>query len=222
MTLQIAVVSAGLSQPSTTRKLAERLAAAVSTQVSNRGEAVETHMIEVRELAVDLATTMVSGGLPTQAVAAARETLAEADGLIAVTPTFTGSYSGLFKLFFDVLDPDSLRGVPVLVAATGGSPRHSLVLDHALRPLFAYLGALVVPTGVFAATEDFGADEAATSLASRVQRAAAELTTQLLMQGNTVAGFGQDPGAAPRRGSGNDLGTSPDFATLLEGHEGTR
>jgi FMN reductase len=235
MSIRIVAVTAGLSDPSSTRLLADQLAAAVRTQVSNRGESAEVEFIELRELAVDLATTLVSGGLPTPSVAAAREAVARADGLIAVSPTFTASYSGLFKLFFDVLDPHALRGVPVLAAATGGSPRHSLVLDHALRPLFAYLGALVVPTGVFAATEDFGSDEAATSLASRVQRAAGELATQLLMQGNTVAGFAQDPsegasadgaaregghGARPRS-SGMTLGSSPDFASLLKGHDGT-
>ncbi len=64
-----------------------------------------------------------------------------ADGVIAVTPVFTASYSGLFKSFFDLIDPTALTGTPVLIGATGGTARHSLVLDHALRPLFAYLRA---------------------------------------------------------------------------------
>lgn len=79
-----------------------------------------------------------------------------ADGLIVVTPVFAASYSGLFKSFFDVIDPDALSGKPVLIAATGGTARHSLVLEHAVRPLFAYLRAVVVPTAVFAASEDWG------------------------------------------------------------------
>ena len=82
-----------------------------------------------------------------------------ADGLIAVTPIFTTCYCGLFKSFFDVLDTDALAGMPVLIGATAGTARHSLALDYALRPMFTYLHAVVVPTGVFAATEDWaGAD----------------------------------------------------------------
>ena len=107
-----------------------------------------------------------------------------------LTPVFAASYSGLFKTFFDVLDTDALDGKPVLVAATAGTARHSLVLDHALRPLFSYLHAVVVPTGVFAATEDFGVStpstgsgtrgtEVAVALQKRVERAAGELAALL-------------------------------------------
>lgn len=100
-----------------------------------------------------------------------------ADGLIVVTPVFAASYSGLFKSFFDVIDPDALSGKPVLIAATGGTARHSLVLEHAVRPLFAYLRAVVVPTAVFAASEDWGSggDEYTDGLPGRVRRAGAEL-----------------------------------------------
>jgi FMN reductase len=84
---------------------------------------------------------------------------------------FSASYSGLFKTFFDVLEPGVLDGKPVLVAATAGTARHSLVIDHALRPLFSYLHAVVVPTGVFAATDDFGD----VGLDARITRAAGEL-----------------------------------------------
>jgi FMN reductase len=72
--------------------------------------------------------------------------------VIAVTPIFSASYSGLFKTFFDVLERGALAGKPVLIAATGGSERHSLALEHAVRPLFAYLRAVVVPTAVYAAS----------------------------------------------------------------------
>ena len=83
-------------------------------------------------------------------------------------------------MFFDALDPDGLTGTPVLVAATAGTARHSLVLDHAMRPLFAYLRAVVVPTGVFAATEDFGSH----GLSDRITRAASELAAAVLSQGD--------------------------------------
>ncbi|MGM1065713.1 CE1759 family FMN reductase, partial [Saccharothrix sp. Mg75] len=118
---------------------------------------------------------------PSARLRAAVADVVEADALIAVTPTFNASYSGLFKSFVDVLDPDSLAGKPVLIGATGGSERHSLVLDHALRPLFAYLKAVVLPTGVYAASSDWGAE----GLPGRIDRAAGELAD--LLTGRPVA-----------------------------------
>lgn len=166
---RIAVVSAGLSVPSSTRLLADRLASAT---VDALGE-TELDVIELRPLAHALADHLLTG-FPTGALAEAIETIRRADGLIVVTPVFSASYSGLFKTFLDVLEPGLLDGKPVLIAATAGTPRHSLVLDHALRPLFSYLHAVVVPTGVFAATDDFG-DTSSGQLAERIERAAGEL-----------------------------------------------
>ncbi|MFF1700252.1 CE1759 family FMN reductase [Streptomyces sp. NPDC058252] len=163
--MKLVVVSAGLSVPSSTRLLADRLAAAVG-----RLTPVEVQVVEVRELAVEIAHNFTNG-FPGRALGAALDAVTEADGLIVVTPVFSASYSGLFKSFFDVLDKDALAGKPVLIAATGGSGRHSLVLEHALRPLFAYLRAVVVPTGVYAASEDWGAE----GLEGRIERAAGEL-----------------------------------------------
>lgn len=95
--------------------------------------------------------------------------------LIAVTPIFSASYNGLFKTFFDVLDEGALRGKPVLLGATGGTARHSLAVDHAMRPLFAYLGALINPTAVFAATEDWGNGSTVDAgIVERIERAGAE------------------------------------------------
>ncbi|MEV6007489.1 CE1759 family FMN reductase [Streptomyces sp. NPDC051976] len=179
---RIVVVTAGLSQPSSTRLLADRLAAAVRARAD-----VEVRVVELRDLANEIAHNMVTG-FPGPRLREAIDAVTAADGLIAVTPVFTGSYSGLFKSFFDVIDKDALAGTPVLAAATGGTARHSLVLDHALRPLFAYLRAVVVPTAVYAASEDWGAAGNGTSggaLAARMDRAAAELVALL-------------PAAAPR------------------------
>ncbi len=173
MTRTVAVVTAGLSQPSSTRLLADRLADAVTDRLGRLGQDSLVEVVELRSLAHALADNLLTG-FPSGELAAAVRTVAEADALVAVTPVFTASYSGLFKTFFDVLDKDALLGKPTLVAATAGTPRHSLVLDHALRPLFSYLHAVVVPTGVFAATEDFGST-AAGRLQERVERAAAEL-----------------------------------------------
>ncbi|WP_151526679.1 CE1759 family FMN reductase [Serinicoccus kebangsaanensis] len=207
MTRRIVVLTAGLSQPSSTRLLADRLADAVTAQIGARGESAQVEVIELRELAHDLATTMTTGGMPTPAVERARETVAGADALIAVTPVFAASYSGLFKMFVDVLEPESIAGTPVLVAATAGTARHQLVLDHALRPLFSYLRAAVVPSGVFAATDDFGGPGSA-ELGRRITRAAEEMAGAVVSAG--VEGFA--PAAARRR----DRAEEPtDFADLL-------
>jgi FMN reductase len=175
MTRRLAVVSAGLGNPSSTRLLADRLSAAATRALEALGESVEIDVIELRPLAHALADSMLTG-FASGDLATAVEQVRRADALIAVTPVFSASYSGLFKSFFDVLDPESLTGTPVLVAATAGTARHSLVLDHALRPLFSYLRATIVPTGVFAATEDFG-KTAAGPLDERIERAARELAT---------------------------------------------
>ncbi|PZG82173.1 oxidoreductase, partial [Streptomyces sp. NTH33] len=162
--MKLVVVSAGLSVPSSTRLLADRLAAATAGRVP-----AAVRMIELRDLAVGIAHNFASG-FPGPDLASALDAVVEADGLIVVTPVFSASYSGLFKSFFDVLgvrDQDALAGKPVLIAATGGTARHSLVLDHALRPLFAHLKAVVVPTGVYAASEDWGAE----GLLGRIERA---------------------------------------------------
>ncbi|QFQ99621.1 oxidoreductase [Streptomyces phaeolivaceus] len=164
--MKLVVVSAGLSVPSSTRLLGDRLAAAVV----GRDASVEVRVVELRDLAVEIAHHLTNG-FPGRKLAAALDAVAGADGLVVVTPVFSASYSGLFKSFFDVLDRDALGGKPVLIAATGGSARHSLVLEHAMRPLFAHLRAVVVPTGVYAASEDWGAE----GLAGRIERAAGEL-----------------------------------------------
>ncbi|MFE2428886.1 FMN reductase [Streptomyces sp. NPDC059373] len=175
-TLKLVVVSAGLSQPSSTRLLADRLAGATGQSLGGDGRPVDVRVVELRDLATDIANNMVTG-FPSAALREALAAVTEADGVIAVTPIFTASYSGLFKSFFDVIDNTALIGKPVLIAATGGTARHSLALEHAVRPLFGYLRSIVVPTAVFAASEDWGTagDDRTDGLASRITRAAGEL-----------------------------------------------
>ncbi|BAU84482.1 NAD(P)H-dependent FMN reductase [Streptomyces laurentii] len=174
-TLKLVAVSAGLSSPSSTRLLADRLLQAARYRLAEQEYAVEVEVIELRDLAVDIAKNFVTG-FPSEALRTAIDTVTGADGVITVTPVFTASYSGLFKSFFDLIDPAALTGVPVLIAATGGTARHSLVLDHALRPLFAYLRAAVAPTAVYAASEDWGSggDEYTEGLPARITRAGVE------------------------------------------------
>ena len=174
--LRLAVVSAGLSQPSSTRLLADRLADATARGLLASDAGPQTETIELRDHAQDLVNHLLTG-FPSERLERTLGVVLGADGLIAVTPIFNASYSGLFKLFFDVVERDALVETPVLIGATGGTARHSLALDHAMRPLFTYLGGLVMPTGVFAAAEDWGQGDmpASSGLADRIARAGAEL-----------------------------------------------
>jgi FMN reductase len=199
-TRTLAVVSAGLGTPSSTRLLADRLAAAASEALAQRGDEVRVEVVELREHAHDL-TSMLLTGFASPDLAEAIQTVTGADAVIAVTPVFTASYSGLFKTFLDVLDPKALVGTPVLIAATAGTPRHSLVLEHAVRPLFGYLRAVVVPTAVFAAAEDWGGGDG--ELTDRIARAAGELA-------DVVTGAG-----TPRRDPEDPFADTPSFETLL-------
>jgi FMN reductase len=204
-TRTLVVVSAGLSQPSSTRLLADRLATATTDALRETGVGITVEVVELRDHARALVDHLLTR-FPSPDLQATIDRVLAADGLVVVTPVFNASYSGLFKLFFDVLELDSLDGVPVVLGATGGSPRHSLVLDHALRPLFAYLGALALPTGVYAAAEDWGrAGRTGTGidsgLAERIARAGHELAVALATTTRTPVA---DPFEAP-----------PEFAALL-------
>jgi len=191
---RLVVVSAGLSEQSSTRLLADRLAAATRSRLESGGAAVEVTVVELRPLAHAIMDAMLTG-FPSGELAEAIETVRRADAMIAVTPVFTASYSGLFKSFFDILEMDTIKGLPVLIGATAGTARHSLVLDHAIRPLFAYLKAIVLPTAVFAAAEDWGTVSTeqgrSGALEDRIGRAGAELADLLI--GSGVRRTAEDP-----------------------------
>jgi FMN reductase len=172
---RLVVITAGTSDPSSSRLLAGRAAARVAALAAARGHAVTTTVIELRDIATEV-TTALTTQFTGPRLRAAIDALAAADGVVAATPVYKAAPSGLFTSFFDVLDNDLLIGTPVVLAATAGTQRHALVVDDQLRPLFAYLRALPVPTSLFAAPEDWGD----TALAARVDRAATELL--LLME----------------------------------------
>ncbi|MGV0838250.1 FMN reductase [Mycolicibacterium thermoresistibile] len=175
---KVAVVSGGLRQPSSTRLLADRIAAAVERRLAEQNRTATISVVELRPLGRSIVDAMLTGFAGPE-LEAAFETVADADGLVAVTPAFNASYSGLFKSFFDVLPEETLAEMPVLIAATGGTERHSLVLEHALRPMFSYLHAIVAPTGVYAATDDFGSASGTAGLNSRIAKAADDLSRLL-------------------------------------------
>ena len=175
----IAVVHAGLGQPSSTRLLADRLADATARELEALGHDVTVEMVELRDHGHAIIDAMLTG-FPTGDLARDIETITQADGVIAVTPLFTTTYSGLFKSFVDILDPQALTGMPVLLGATGGTPRHSLALEYSMRPLFTYLRADVVTTSVFAATDDWAQaggeqHDGGSSLPQRIERAGRSL-----------------------------------------------
>jgi FMN reductase len=174
-TFNLVVVSAGTSDPSSTRLLADRTAQRTAALAGQRGNAVRTRVIDLRELATDI-TTALTSQLVTPRLQQAVDALGAADGIIAAAPVYKAGASGLFTSFFHVLDNDLLIGKPVILAATAGTARHALVVDDQMRALFAYLRTLPVPTSLFAAPEDWR-DE---SLNTRIDRAAFELV--LLME----------------------------------------
>ncbi|MCD1145230.1 NAD(P)H-dependent oxidoreductase [Kocuria sp. LUK] len=187
--LTLAVVSAGMSDASSTSLLADRLTGAVREALSPVPVRVER--IELRPLAHAIADHLLTG-FPGPQLAQALAVLDRADAVVAATPTYQASYSGLFKSFADLVGADVLEDVPVLVAATGGSARHSLVLDTALRPLFTHLRALVLPVGVYAATEDWAGPE----LETRIRRAGAQLARHLAPAAQGAPGSSGTGGAA--------------------------
>lgn len=184
---RLAVVSAGLRSPSSTKLLADQLSEAAQNELA---APVEVTTIEVREHLHAISDALLTGFNGDQ-LQAALDAVQNADAVIMVTPTFQGSYAGIFKSFVDLIDPQKLRYKPVLLAATGGSERHSLVIEYAMRPLFSYLGSTTVPTGVYAATSDFGNDTVV--LQQRIARAASELAVL------TSLGCGAVPESGPDR-----------------------
>jgi FMN reductase len=171
---QLTVISAGASEPSSTRMLADRIAQRSLDLLRETGDPATVRIIELAPLAVDVARAAINAPLSDE-LQGAIESVAAADAIIASTPVYKAGVSGLFKSFMDILDDDLLIAKPVLLAASAGSSRHALVVDEQMRPLFAYMRALTLPTSVFAAPEDWAAPE----LSERIRRAATELAVIL-------------------------------------------
>jgi FMN reductase len=175
--LELVVVSAGLGENSSSTRLGEQLGRATVAALADEGIQAQVRHVELRLLAEDL-VAQLTGRVGSPSVHEAQECLLAADGVIVITPIYNGSFSGLFKLFFDCIDPRTMTGRPVMLAATGGSPRHSLVIENSLLPLFYYFKSLIVPTSVFAATTDF---KHPGELELRVQQAAARFARFVLV-----------------------------------------
>jgi FMN reductase len=202
---RLVVVSAGTSDPSSTRLLADRAADRAAAILSGNGHVVTTDVVELREISTDVSTALVAQ-LVKPKLEQAIKTLGEADGIIASTPVYKAGPSGLFTSFFNVLDNDLLIAKPVMLAATAGTPRHALVADDQMRAMFAYLRALTVPTSLFAAPEDWS-DPA---LNERIERAAFELA--LLME----SGFADKIRTQSWRSYQHDYGSAGGTETSID------
>ncbi|MDQ0678724.1 FMN reductase [Arthrobacter pascens] len=178
---KLVVLAAGVSTPSSSRLLADLLAEAAVVGLATSGIPVEPVVIELRDLFADIAAAY--SGAVTSRLREAFDRVSAADALVVVSPVFASSYSGMFKAFLDLLDPTAIVDTPTIIGATGGSLRHSLVLEHAMRPLFSYLRAVVVPTSIFATAMDWAAEETTHALRERAQRAAQELTQTVRSSG---------------------------------------
>ena len=180
MSKSVVVISGGLGTPSSSSLLGQQIGENIAAQLAAAGVQADVSNIELREHAGEITNNMLTG-FAAPGLQKVIDAVVNADVLVAVTPVFTASVSGLFKSFLDILDPKSLNGKPVVLAATAGTQRHQLAVDYAMRPIFSYLRAQIMPTTVFAASEDFGGQGLTGTLADRARRVAREVVLALSM-----------------------------------------
>lgn len=175
----LTIISGGLGEPSSSLTLGHTIAEAAQEAIQRCGSGLEIHDLNLKDLAFDLAHCMTHNGELTPALNRAIQKVKDSDAIIAVTPVFKASYSGLFKMFFDALQPTDIKEIPTIIAANAGSQRHALVLEYAVRPLFSYLKAAIVPTAILVTPFDT-TDEALPALNNRIARAANELAMLMI------------------------------------------
>lgn len=215
---RVVVVNAGTSNPSSTAMLADRVVEELTKRADEHGAKVTATVIQLRDLAQEIANGLVTG-LRGEGLERASQLIADADAVIATTPVYKAESSGLFSGFFQVLDRDLLVGTPIVLGATAGTSRHALVIDGQMRSQFAYLRALVAPTALFAATEDWNDPKFAT----RIRRAAGELW--LLMESRFAARlretnwdtYQHDFGSAKASSDNDEIDLSSDLMRLATG-----
>lgn len=220
MSKSVVVISGGLGSPSSSSLLGRQIGDSIVVKLGAAGIQADLNNIELREHAGDITNNMLTGFAAPQ-LQRVIDAVVNADVLVAVTPVFTASISGLFKSFLDILDPKALNGKTVVLAATAGTQRHQLAIDYAMRPIFAYLRTNIMPTTVFAASEDFGGQGIAGTLTERARRVAQEVLISLsLADGELKADqdLGDTRSIAPsvsEFADPNDDMTSLPFETLL-------
>jgi FMN reductase len=164
--LRLVGLSGNFARPSRTRSLVEAAVTGAGTLW-----AVETEVLDLLDFQPSLGGAIRASDLSGGA-AAAFERLITADALVIGSPTYKGTYTGLLKHLVDLIDPDALRGKPVLLVATGGGDRHALLIEHSLRPLLGFFEAQTLATGVYATDRDFtDGQPASAALLERLGRA---------------------------------------------------
>ncbi|PRB68628.1 CE1759 family FMN reductase [Arthrobacter sp. MYb213] len=227
MSKSIVVISGGLGNPSSTSLLGSQIGESVASELASAGVQADVLNVELREYAHDIVNNMLTGFAPPE-LQKIVDAVVASDVLVAVTPVFSASVSGLFKSFIDILDPRSLEAKPVVLAATAGSQRHQLAVDYAMRPIFSYLRTQVMPTTVFAASEDFGGQGLAGTLSERTRRAAREVVLALSVDEGTLqadSDLGDTRSIAPSvsdTANPNDPLTTLPFEALLASVQGSR
>ncbi len=220
MSKSVVVISGGLGSPSSSSLLGRQLGDSIAAELALSGVQGDITNVELREYASDITNNMLTG-FAAPALQTVIDAVTKADVLVAVTPVFTASVSGLFKSFLDILDPKSLSGKPVVLAATAGTQRHQLAIDYAMRPIFAYLRAQIMPTTVFAASEDFGGQGLSGTLSERAERVAKEVVLTLAGSAGELkpdTDLGDTRSIAPsvsENADPNDEMTSLPFESLL-------
>jgi FMN reductase len=149
---RIVGISGNITRPSRTRRLVEEIVSAAEAAGFGTGETYD-----VVDAGPELGATVQRDRAP-WAVDLLLSAIERSDALVVASPVYKASYTGLLKHLFDLIDPKLLRGRPVLLAATGGSDRHALVIEHQFRPLFGFFGAASLPAGLYATNADFTAE----------------------------------------------------------------
>lgn len=172
--LHIVGFAGSSSVPSRTRSLVETIVATTADRTGAR-----TTVYDLMDIHPSLGATLDPRQAPPDLVELI-DTITNADALVVGSPVYKGTYTGLFKHLFDLIDPKALKDKPIVLTATGGSERHALVVDHGLRPLFAFFSADILSTGIYATEPDFaGHLPASTNLKARIERVVDELGWRL-------------------------------------------
>jgi FMN reductase len=168
--LRIVGISGNVRRPSRTASLVDGILGSIESQIG-----IKASKIELVDAAPGLFKALRADQLDAEGLAIV-EAVENADILVVASPVYRASYSGALKHLFDLVHHQSLIGKPVLLAATGGSPLHGLMIDHQLRPLFAFFKAQTLSSGIYALETDFDSyDIRNGEIERRIDAAVAEL-----------------------------------------------
>lgn len=174
---KITIITGGLALHSSSAQLADRFKDATKRELLDRGIEPKIRTHHLSQFCYDIAD-FITNGYPEGELESLLNEVLDSAGIITVSPTFQGSYSGLFKSFWDLVSPEDLTGKPVLVGATGGSARQSMVVEYSMRPLFNFLHADVTPTGVYATSSELSSHEV---LEGRIRQASREFVGKVAL-----------------------------------------